>query len=620
MFNKDCYFSPPPLVSKIIAASGIDHDRRDDDDEHFGFGSGRYVLDPGAGNGAILDALQKRFEHAYHKKPVLYACEIEPDLAKILEGKGYPVLASDFLAYTPTLKFNYILMNPPFSLAAKFIIHAFEILSDGGVLVSVLPTSIKKQTNSFEFQAMRLIADYGEITDLGTPFAKGAERRTDEPCILVTLKKRVNGEKLEFNVENDYADKKYQESFAAPEMGMMPNGFLAKKLACYNALLQEFATYRQSHKKMVELLEEFEHDYQYSSVGDRGRDRDDTILNAAQSKMADAESFNAFFIHLTEAAWNGVLEHPEFQRSMTTRAKQQIDDFRKSRNRVDFNAANIKSMFMALVAKSDDLLKQCVFDAFDNLTGYYWGNRVHVEGWKHNSQWMVSPHCIVPWGIDTRWGGELQLSYSGRDKLSDIDKGLCTLMGLPVSAVSVYECPHCKASEFSVFGQDEGHFDTMKPSRAVCNKCKGEFPYIRSIASALEHDMGLHAGPGTCHSHFFDLRYYKKGTIHLRFRDKDVWQKLNYTASKLRGWLPDGTQPWHIVWKPKPKPANANPYKGYNPVYSGDRDERGSDEFVAEIDLKLPAPSTASTTPTQAAKRAKSSKVQNQAALALEVE
>lgn len=579
--NRDMYITPAPIIRKMIA--GLRTEFRDNESKTL------YILDPAAGTGAILDAIQSKFKDGYGVKPALYACEIVEDLVATLEGKGYPVMARDFLTYQPTLKFTHIIMNPPFSLAAKFIVHAWEILAEGGTLVSVLPASIKKQNDTNEFQAMRLITDFGKVEDLGSPF-KSAERATDEPCILVTLAKNTSGAKLDFDVDNDYTDKQYEQVFTAPEMAMMPTGFIAKKLACYNAALQEFANYRASHRKMVALLEEFEHDFRYGTDGDRGRHRDETILTAAQSQMDDRSAFNAFYTYTTEAAWNGILEHPEFQRAMTTQAKKMIDNFRRSRNRVDFNEANIKSMFMALVAKSDDLLKQCVFDAFDTLTQFHWGNRCHVEGWKHNSRWMVSPHCIVPYGMDTRFGGSPSLRYY--DELNDIDKGLCTLMKLPVDALNVYKCPHCNEDRhITFFGWDERNFETMKPNRAVCGKCKGEFPYLRGIVETIRNRENYNSWGQLCLSHFFEIRYFKKGTIHLRFRDKAVWQKLNYTASKLRGWLPDGVQPWHVVWKPKRK-AKPDPYKGYNPIYSGDKDDRASDEFTIEIDLRLPEPRT----------------------------
>ena len=39
-------------------------------------------------------------------------------------------------------------------------------------------------------------------------------------------------------------------------------------------------------------------------------------------------------------------------------------------------------------------------------------------------------------------------------------------------------------------------------------------------------------------SFFENIKYYKKGTLHLTFRDDDVLRKFNIIACKAKGWLP----------------------------------------------------------------------------------
>lgn len=41
-------------------------------------------------------------------------------------------------------------------------------------------------------------------------------------------------------------------------------------------------------------------------------------------------------------------------------------------------------------------------------------------------------------------------------------------------------------------------------------------------------------------STFFEITYFKKGTIHIVFRDKFVWDEFNLRAAKGKGWLGDG--------------------------------------------------------------------------------
>jgi hypothetical protein len=43
----------------------------------------------------------------------------------------------------------------------------------------------------------------------------------------------------------------------------------------------------------------------------------------------------------------------------------------------------------------------------------------------------------------------------------------------------------------------------------------------------------------TAESTFFKMRYFKKGTLHLEFKDADLWERFNITAAKGKNWLPE---------------------------------------------------------------------------------
>lgn len=35
------------------------------------------------------------------------------------------------------------------------------------------------------------------------------------------------------------------------------------------------------------------------------------------------------------------------------------------------------------------------------------------------------------------------------------------------------------------------------------------------------------------------MRCYKKGTLHMHFKDKELWERFNLTAARGKNWLPD---------------------------------------------------------------------------------
>lgn len=105
------------------------------------------VLEPSAGEGSLLRAVQ-RLCGAFHE---LTAVEIDTARARTLrESRLVDNMAvADFLMLWPTYfpdPFDYVLMNPPFSVEGNTTVyvdhirHAFTFLKPGGRLVALAPT------------------------------------------------------------------------------------------------------------------------------------------------------------------------------------------------------------------------------------------------------------------------------------------------------------------------------------------------------------------------------------------------------------------------------------------------------------------------------------------------
>ena len=108
--------------------------------------NGKKVLDPSCGIGSILDA-------AKAAGAICYGVEVVPRLAKFCQDHGNfeGVLMDDFMELN-LVPYDVILMNPPFERkqAESHIRHAFNTLSQGGVLVAVVP-SILENGQQYEF-------------------------------------------------------------------------------------------------------------------------------------------------------------------------------------------------------------------------------------------------------------------------------------------------------------------------------------------------------------------------------------------------------------------------------------------------------------------------------------
>jgi hypothetical protein len=71
----------------------------------------------------------------------------------------------------------------------------------------------------------------------------------------------------------------------------------------------------------------------------------------------------------------------------------------------------------------------------------------------------------------------------------------------------------------------------------------GEYKGVHIL---VEYAKGLEmyesGGDSKCESEFFSLRFFKKGTLHLTFKDEQLWQRFNQFVARERGWLPGETK------------------------------------------------------------------------------
>lgn len=133
------YFpTPPAVVARLIELAEIKP------------GIDRWVLEPSAGTGAIATELLK-FKHNVD------CVELLPQNVEVLRkllGVNC-VQEGDFLAIAPDVRYDRVVMNPPFAKQAdiRHVLHAVNFLKPGGLLVSVMSAGVTfrddKLTQSF---------------------------------------------------------------------------------------------------------------------------------------------------------------------------------------------------------------------------------------------------------------------------------------------------------------------------------------------------------------------------------------------------------------------------------------------------------------------------------------
>lgn len=114
----DFFPTPKTLAASMAEAAGIK--------------AGMRVLEPSAGNGHLADAAKAAGAD-------VDTVEISDTLRNILQAKGHNLAGRDFETFEPAVKYDAVLMNPPFSNRqdAAHIMRAWDMVKPGGKLVAI---------------------------------------------------------------------------------------------------------------------------------------------------------------------------------------------------------------------------------------------------------------------------------------------------------------------------------------------------------------------------------------------------------------------------------------------------------------------------------------------------
>ena len=160
---------------------------------------------------------------------------------------------------------------------------------------------------------------------------------------------------------------------------------------------------------------------------------------------------------------------------------------------------NIKGTLENVLQMRRKLFEQSAWNVFEALTKYFKGNTNHTEGWKSNDGFKVNRKLVFPYGCryEKAFGFQLWYSSSAVDIYNDLDRVLAVLDGRSFDEV-------------------------LKVGAAMESAIRSDRNTARTIEST-----------------YFEIRYFKKGTVHLKWRRYDLLEKFNVTAAAGRKWIGD---------------------------------------------------------------------------------
>lgn len=478
--------------------------------------NGKVVLEPSAGLNHLVNYLKDN-----GAKEVV-SCEYDTNLAEIVKTKS-KFLKHDFLKVTAQeiSHIDMIVANPPFSNGDKHIIHMWDIAPEGCEIISLVNWETYNNTYSYSRSELReIIRSYGSCINLGNVF-NTAERKTEVEIGLVRLfKPRTGSQEFEgFFME--------QEPEEMQENGIMKFDGVREIVQRYIGAVKCFEEFEVIKDKMNYLTSPF-------GVGQ-------LAFNVSRdTQIYTKEDFKK---ELQKKAWIMLFNKMNLNKYLTSNVMKDVNKFCETQHNVPFTMKNIYHMFGIIIGTSASNFEKALVEAVDNFTKYTHENRLLIEGWKSNSGHMLNKKIVIPHAISNSWSGSPRLSGRNEDSIRDLIKVLCNITGTNFNHIASFDRiieyrykliqngifkDKIKYKDEDAYGYDWCFSNKLEDIQNVKEKAEKEGIKCEILDQPFEYGKWID-------SHFFEIRGYKKGTLHLKFKDDKVWEQLNRAYAKAKG-------------------------------------------------------------------------------------
>lgn len=485
MFNDNFYPTPEALINRMF--SKID------------FRNVHYILEPSSGKGDICDKLTEKYkrdyEYALRHNPekldeylTLECIEIEPELINTLQGKSYNVIDSDFITFEPIRFYDLIIMNPPFSDGCNHLLKAISIQERlGGQVVCILNSETLKNdySNNRKILSEKLNQYNADIEYIQNAFTD-AERKTGVEVALITVNIPMANIGTMFEKELKETQNISLDSHIFNEV--IPNMSKLEKLVFECDMIK---------KSCIKLFEEQRRiDIMLSNFGLSSN------IGVCDCEWSNTKliTVNQFIDKINLKYWEKFINETDFKSKLPSKLRDTFTYGIERQRKIEFNLENIRYFTAELLNAIPQAYEETVANVFDDLTRKYhysdsaWSNTIHMfNGWKTNDCFKINKKVIFT--NYSRYS-----SYGLNDTLKDLN--------------IIFE-----------------NISNVKDD--ICNN-QELIQQIKNFGKKIE----------TTH---FIIDSYKKGTIHVTFKNQKHLDNFNILACKGKKWLPMdfGTKPYN---------------------------------------------------------------------------
>jgi len=478
-FNDTFFPTPINLASKMFAKVQ---------------GFPKFILEPSAGKGHLIEFYKEKFKRGND----VVAIENDRDLRAILREKKITVIDNDFLNFTGSDKFDLIIGNPPFNNGDQHLMKAIDIMYNGQIIFILNAQTIK---NPYSAQRKTLVS---KLKELGAEieFHEGlfdtndSERKTSVEIAIVNIT-IVNNvcEDIFANMEdsslntNHKIEEKYEVS-----TGKNIEEYVLEYNDVVQTAIDSILCFYKNYNKIGAYIS-----------------FDESIFapkSANHLTQLVQQTINLTLSKIRKSFWSKVLVLDEVAKRLTDKKAKDFHQMLQERKTLDFTENNIRQFIGNLINNYSQTMTDATLEIFDKFTiknsysGGLYNDNIHLfSGWKTNNAFKVGKKVIIPMsggygsGPFIDWVGKWNLHYTAKSALNDIDKVM-------------------------------NFFDGINT-----------FSDISTISQSLEDAFKLGESK-RIESTYFVITVFKKGTIHLTFKDENILRRFNIASCLGKSWIP----------------------------------------------------------------------------------
>jgi hypothetical protein len=481
MFNNNTDFYPTPvnLIRKML--SFID------------FKAIRTVLEPSAGKGDIVEAVEKQFKNTQYynrnneKKYDIDSIELDNNLRHILQGKNYRVVHDDFLTFHSYKKYDVIIANFPFSQGDKHLLKAIEMQQNGGKIVCLLNSeTLKNPYSNIRKELIQLLERYNAKVEFLQDAFSSAERKTNVETALIY----IDIPKNEYNsvIITELKKQEYNKTTEYNSTHLIESDFIKGIVSQYEYEIKAGLKLIDEYNSLIpSMLREF--------------NKDTPVLKLELDYKDDSSTLeNGYIKQIRSKYWKALFNNDQFMGLFTSNLKQKYSSMVEELKDYDFSFYNIYTLRIQLSKEMVQGVEDTILNLFEEFSHKHYyddsSKNIHLyNGWKTNKAYKINKKVIIPLNGFTGWSSKpfTPTHYTVMDKLRDIEKVFNYL--------------------------DQG---------------KTEDVDIKETLTFAEHYLETKK----IELKYFHVTFFKKGTCHIEFKNADLLHKFNLFGSQRKGWLP----------------------------------------------------------------------------------